>query len=62
MNLRILVVLLLFTSCGRSADPAAREKELTYLRAVVPDDLLEFAHVEVPGVENIAILFIRFYQ
>jgi hypothetical protein len=56
MHLRILATLLLLTSCGRSADPAAREKELSYLRAVVPEDLLEFAHVEVPAIENIAIM------
>ena len=49
-------LLLLSPCCGRSADPAAREKELAYLRAVAPDDLLEFAHVEVPAIDNIALV------
>ena len=56
MHFCIFTALLMLTSCGRSADPAAREKELTYLRSVVPDELLEFAHVEVPAVENVAIM------
>lgn len=53
---RILAVLLLLASCSPAADPQAREKELTYLRALVPDELLPHAHIEVPAVENVAIL------
>jgi hypothetical protein len=52
----ILIAVGSFPSCGRSADPAAREKELTYLRTLMPEDLLPLANVEVPGIENIAIL------
>lgn len=55
-NLRILFIVLLLPCCGRGADPAAREKELTFLRCIMPDDLLKFSHVEVPAVENIAIV------
>jgi len=47
---------LFLISCRAGADPAARDKELTYLRTVMPDELLNYAHVEVPAVENVAIL------
>ncbi|GEP42941.1 polysaccharide lyase [Brevifollis gellanilyticus] len=52
----LLIVVFVLTSCDRGADPQAREKELAYLRVVMPEDLLPYAHVEVPAVENIAIL------
>jgi hypothetical protein len=52
----ILAAILLATSWGRGADPAARERELSYLRCVVPDELLGYSHVEVPAVENIVII------
>lgn len=52
----LLPLLLLLASCGRAADPKAREMELGYLRALMPESLLDFAHVEVPAIENIAIL------
>lgn len=52
----LLIAVLFLTSCGRGTDPQAREKELAYLRVVMPEDLLPYAHVEVPAVENIAIL------
>ena len=60
---RALIVLLLFaalfvSSCGKAADPKAREKQRSYLRCVMPESLLEFAHVEVPAIENIAIMMI----
>lgn len=55
MHPRLLAVLLLLTSCGPDADPQAREKELGYLRTVMPDHLLPYAKVEVPTLENIAI-------
>ena len=42
-------------SCGKVASPDVRERELSYLRSVMPESLLEFAHVEVPSIENIAI-------
>ena len=48
-------VALLLPSCDKFASPDMRERELSYLRCVMPDSLLEFAHVEVPAVENIAI-------
>lgn len=50
------LLLLCVASCSRAADPQAREKELSYLRVLIPEDLLEHAHVEVPGIENIAVL------
>ncbi len=55
MHFRFLALLLLLTACGRSSDPDAREKELGYLRTVMPEDLLPYAQVEVPALENIAI-------
>ena len=51
-----LLVALLTSSCSKAADPKDRERELSYLRCVVPESLLEFAHVEVPAVENITIM------
>lgn len=45
------LVALLLPSCGKVAGPDARERELSYLRCVMPDRLLEFAHAEVPAVE-----------
>jgi len=39
-----------------AADPSAREKELTYLRTIMGVDLLPYAHLEVPAVENVVIL------
>ncbi|MCU0879991.1 MAG: polysaccharide lyase [Pirellulaceae bacterium] len=51
----LLLVALFLLSCGKVADPDARELELSYLRCVMPESLLEFAHVEVPARENIAI-------
>lgn len=53
---RLLLIALVFPACSKGAAPKAREMELSYLRCVMPDDLLDFAHVEVPAVENIAIL------
>lgn len=58
---RAFIVLLVFaalfvSSCSKTADPKARETERSYLRCVMPESLLEFAHVEVPAIENIAIL------
>lgn len=55
-RLGLAASLLMSPCCGRAADPGAREMELTYLRPVVPAELLEFAHVEVPAIENISIL------
>ena len=52
----LLALLLMIPCCGRAADPAAREMELTYLRTVMPAELLEFAHVEVPAIENVTIV------
>jgi hypothetical protein len=57
MNSRLLLLTLLFaTSCGKAADPKDREKELSYLRCIMPENLLEFSHVEVSALENITIL------
>lgn len=60
MNARPLFLILLaaglFSSCGHGDDKAAREMELTYLRTLMPEDLLPIANVEVAGIENIAIL------
>lgn len=51
----LFLVALLLQSCGNVAGPDARELELSYLRCVMQESLLEFAHVEVPAIENIAI-------
>lgn len=51
----LLFVAISFTSCRQNVEPDVRERELSYLRCVVPENLLDFAHVEVPGIENIAI-------
>jgi hypothetical protein len=52
----LLLTVLLASFCSTAADPRDRESELNYLRCVMPESLLEFAHVEVPAIENIAIL------
>ena len=51
----LLCVVLFLPACGKVAGPDARERELSYLRCVMPESLLEFAHVEVPAIENITI-------
>lgn len=56
MSMRTLIALLILASCSPGADPQAREKELAYLPVLIPEDLLPHAHVEVPALENIAIL------
>ena len=52
----LLLTVLFASSCSKAADPKEREKELTYLRCVMPENLLEYAHVEVSAIENITIL------
>lgn len=47
---------LLLSSCRAGDDSPSRDKELNYLRTFMSDELLEYAHVEVPAVENIAII------
>lgn len=42
-------------SCLMAVDPAAREKELVYLRSLLPETLLPFANLEVAGIENIKL-------
>lgn len=56
MNPSIILILLFVTSCSKATDPKAREIELSFLRCLMPESLLEFSHVEVPAAENIAIL------
>jgi hypothetical protein len=53
---RFLLLLSILASCSRPADPQAREKELAYLRVLIPEELLAHANLEVPAIENIAIL------
>lgn len=50
-----LLIVFVSVTCLAAADPAAREKELAYLRCLIPDDLLPHAHLEVPGIENIRL-------
>ncbi|MDP1561702.1 MAG: polysaccharide lyase [Pirellulaceae bacterium] len=50
------VLILVNVGCDRPADSNDREQELAYLRVLMPTELLPHAHVEVPGLENIAIL------
>lgn len=52
----LLLAALFAASCSKAADPKDHEKELSYLRCVVPESLLEFAHVEVSAIENITIV------
>ncbi len=49
------LVVLLLQSCSQVSGPDGRERELSYLRCIMPENLLEFAHVEVSAIENIAI-------
>jgi len=44
------------TGCTPREDPRARERGLACLRVLMAEDLLSHAHVEVPSLENIAIL------
>lgn len=53
-------MLLLFTTlalvgvgCG---ERGSRDQELAYLRTILPDPLLEHAHVDVPSKDNIAVI------
>lgn len=54
-SFRLLLLVLVCASPATAADPAARARELPYLRCIMPESLTEYAHVEVPGIENIAI-------
>ncbi len=56
MIIRILAAVLILVPWTRGADPAERERELAYLRCVVPENLLEYSHIEVPAVENITMM------
>ncbi len=55
---RVLFVLasLLASVCSEATSPSDREKELSYLRCIMPETLLEFAHVDMSAIENIAIV------
>ena len=55
MKWHLLLVLSGSLSLLGAADPAAREKELVYLRTLIPEALLPHAHLEVPGIENLRI-------
>lgn len=47
-------IALLLCGCGKaSSDPAMRERELAYLRCLMPEALLSYANLDVPGIENI---------
>lgn len=50
------VWLVVVVGCDSPADSNDRERELAYLRVLMPEELLPHAHVEVPGLEHIAIL------
>ena len=56
VRLSLFVALWAVVGCSPGKDPEAREKELAYLRALMPEESLPLAHVEVPGLENIAVL------
>lgn len=57
MNRISLLLVAVFGSVGsKAAEPQVRERELSYLRCIMPESLLEFAHVEVATLENIAVL------
>jgi hypothetical protein len=52
----MLTVLFLVTSICGGAEPDSRERELVYLRTILPASLLEYAHLEVASITNIAIV------
>lgn len=56
MHKDILVSLLAFIAFCGCAKSGSREDELVYLRTVMPDSLLEYAHLEVGSVESVAII------
>lgn len=55
MKWKLLLTLLGCATTLSAADPAAREKELDYLRTLIPEALLPHAHLEVPGIENLRV-------
>lgn len=54
--LSLFVLIFGASGCNPQGDRRVREKELAYLRVLAPEELLAHAHIEVPGLENIAIL------
>lgn len=49
-----LLTLMLLPAFSRAADPLARGQEHSYLRVLIPETLLEFAHGEVHTGEHAA--------
>jgi len=52
----ISVFCFVLLACGRADEPEGRERELGYLRVLMGDELLPYAHLEVTAAENVAIL------
>ncbi len=55
MSRLLLLTLIVALAAPVFAEPGAREKELTYLRTILSEDLLPYANLEVPAAENLAI-------
>ncbi len=51
--LLLIALALAGVGCGKRG---SREQELAYLRTILPDPLLEYAHVDVPSKDNVAII------
>lgn len=55
MRNKIFLTLLLGTALCGCTKPGSRDDELFYLRTVMPDSLLEYAHLDVGSAKSVAI-------
>lgn len=56
MRGNFLIALLLSAALGGCTRSPSREDELVYLRSILPDSLLDYAHLEVASAESVAVI------
>lgn len=54
--MRTFLLIILLHAAAAVAKDSARETERSYLRAVMPEALLQYAHLEIAGEKNIALV------
>ncbi len=59
MRKELVVALFLTAVIGVSAESDSRERELAYLRTILPDSLLKYAHLEVASTASIIIYYLK---